>query len=46
MAAPRVTQLRERGDAVVRGFPSGDDLARARAAVNAVHAEGLERHAS
>ena len=46
MAAPHVTQLREDGYAIVRGFLTGDDLVQARAAVDAVYAEGLTHHAT
>ncbi len=46
MAAPHVSALREEGYAIVRGFLSGDDLARTRAAVDAVYAEGLKHHAT
>ena len=46
MAAPHVTALREDGYAIIRRFLTGDDLARARSAVDAVYAEGLKHHAT
>ena len=44
--APHITQLREQGYAVVRGFLPADELAWVREAVDEMYAEGMTHHAT
>ncbi len=46
MEAPHITQLREQGYAVVRGFLPADKLAGVADAVDEMYAEGMTHHAT
>ena len=46
MEAPHITQLRQQGYAVVRGFLPADELARVADAVDEMYAEGMTHHAT